>query len=1135
MNSRIANILHHPLLLLFFFVLSCLPSPAATIHVPADQPTIQAGVDASADGDTVLVADGLYTGAGNINVLISGKAITLLSETGPQSTIIDCQGLGRGLTIGPVSSGPVTIEGFSIINGQAREAEPGLGGGAVYCEEATVILDTCVLDGNDADYVYSLETSGIGGAMYICSNSDVTLQNCALTSNVAANAEQSALGGAIACFQSTLNILDCTLSDNAANFRYLRADAGFGGALYATESQVHLVSSVISGNGAYADGDYGGFAWGGGIYASWSSVVIDDCEFIDNFADVDSPYGVSSSGGGIAILFSSSSLTVNRSIFALNVLWNQEESYGGAIYSSAQSCSINDSLFTENFADQIHAGNLVMNGCTVANGDPSHFYTTPPAGGIYCGDGSIRNSIIWNNLEPQLLISGDVSVTYSAIEGGWPGKGNIDADPLLTNGPDGTCYLGQTAAGQPLDSPCVDAGDPSAAIAEGTTRTDSVQDSGVLDMGYHHAPSSGGLYLCQFPGHLEFEIDFGGPLTAEALVELQPCMGGALEWTVASDVPWMSLTPESGISSGDPVPVTVNIDATGLPQGSYTGTISIEAADALNSPQSVPVAIAVGNIEIDHDPASMSFFEVLNQEPVEDKILEVWNGDLFVLDWTVSSDAPWLTLDPASGQSTGEHDPVTVHVDSSGLSAGDHQATITIADPAAVNSPQQIDVLFRLREHVIGYAPDSFSFHCSFAGPPPPGQQLEVWNAGYDSLMYYHLSEDASWLTISPTSGWSSGEHDVIQLSVDPSGLGPGSYPATITITSAFATNTPQLVPVTLHVERPCLVAGPGPHRDNPAVVRIFPPEQDAAAVGEFTAYATPRYGANVGSANLDGDPLDEILTGPGPGEIYGPHVRGFEVNGTPMPGLSFLAYGTNKFGVNVTGGELDGDSYDEIITGAGPGAVFGPHVRAFDYDGTPGVTPVPGVSFFAYGTPKWGVNVAAGDIDGDGYDEILTGPGPGAVYGPHVRGWNVDGGAAAAIPGVSFLAYGTNKFGVNVTAGDVDGDGIDEIVTGAGPGAVFGPHVRGWNYDGATVAPLPGYSFFAWQTAPLTHGVNVFAGTDLNDDGRDELVAGRGPAPNADTEVKVFTYDGVTVSLWISLEAYPGLSQGTNVAAGRF
>jgi len=135
----------------------------------------------------------------------------------------------------------------------------------------------------------------------------------------------------------------------------------------------------------------------------------------------------------------------------------------------------------------------------------------------------------------------------------------------------------------------------------------------------------------------------------------------------------------------------------------------------------------------------------------------------------------------------------------------------------------------------------------------------------------------------------------------------------------------------------------------------------------------------------------------------------------------------------------------------------------------------------------------------------------------------------------VSFLAYGTNKYGVNVTAGDIDGDGIDEIVTGAGPGTVFGPHVRGWNYDGTAVTSLPGYSFFAWQTAPLTHGVNVFSGADLNEDGRDELVAGRGPALNADTEVKVFTYRDGTLRQWISFIAYPELFRGAHIAAGKF
>ncbi len=131
------------------------------------------------------------------------------------------------------------------------------------------------------------------------------------------------------------------------------------------------------------------------------------------------------------------------------------------------------------------------------------------------------------------------------------------------------------------------------------------------------------------------------------------------------------------------------------------------------------------------------------------------------------------------------------------------------------------------------------------------------------------------------------------------------------------------------------MVTGPGPAYENPPLVRVFPPEQDAVHEYEFEAYGPDHYGVNVTCGDVNGDLLDEILTGAGPGEIYGPHVRGFEVDGTPLPGLSFLAYGTNKYGVNVAAGDIDGDGFDEIITGAGPGAVFGPHVRGWDYDGT--------------------------------------------------------------------------------------------------------------------------------------------------------------------------------------------------------
>ena len=315
------------------------------------------------------------------------------------------------------------------------------------------------------------------------------------------------------------------------------------------------------------------------------------------------------------------------------------------------------------------------------------------------------------------------------------------------------------------------------------------------------------------------------------------------------------------------------------------------------------------------------------------------------------------------------------------------------------------------------------------------------------------------------------------------------------------------------------ILTGPGPGPDNPPEVRGFIPGNDTAVIS-FTAYGVDKYGVNIASGRIDTEPGDEIITGPGPGAVFGPQVRAFTSTGTAVTGASFLAYGTNKYGVNVSAGDLDGDGRDEFVTGAGPGAVYGPHVRGFSLDGAV-VSPVPGVSYFAYGTPKWGVNVTCGDLDGDGYDEIVTGAGPGAVYGPHVRGWNVDGGATAAIPGVSYLAYGTNKYGVNVACGDIDGDGMDEIITGPGPSIVFGPHVRGWNVDGGTASPIPGISFFAYDTSE--YGLEVGAG-DLDGDGIDEILTAPGPGPGFAARVRGWNYDGVALTAMggIDFLAYP-------------
>ena len=149
-----------------------------------------------------------------------------------------------------------------------------------------------------------------------------------------------------------------------------------------------------------------------------------------------------------------------------------------------------------------------------------------------------------------------------------------------------------------------------------------------------------------------------------------------------------------------------------------------------------------------------------------------------------------------------------------------------------------------------------------------------------------------------------------------------------------------------------------------------------------------------------------------------------------------------------MAAGDVNGDGTADIITGAGPGG--GPQVKVFN-----GVNLGLHKSFFAFNSNfTGGVYVAAGDVNGDGKADIITGAGPGG--GPHVSVF--DGGSNQLLH--SFFAFSSNfQGGVRVAAGDVNGDGRADIITGAGPGG--GPHVR--VFDSQNLSLL--HSFFAYNS----------------------------------------------------------------------
>ena len=307
-----------------------------------------------------------------------------------------------------------------------------------------------------------------------------------------------------------------------------------------------------------------------------------------------------------------------------------------------------------------------------------------------------------------------------------------------------------------------------------------------------------------------------------------------------------------------------------------------------------------------------------------------------------------------------------------------------------------------------------------------------------------------------------------------------------------------------------------GPHVRVLRVRAGAPPDE----VASFYAY-DPAFsgGVFVACGDVTGDGRAEVITGADAGG--GPHVRAISIDGSTLTEVaSFYAYDPAFIGgVHVAVGDITGDGIAEIITGAGAGG--GPHVRAISIDGST-LTEV--ASFYAY-DPAFlgGVHVAAGDITGDGIAEIITGAGPGG--GPHVRAISIDGSTLTEVAG--FYAYDPAFFGgVHVAAGDITGDGVAEIITGAGPAG--GPHVRAISMqsDGALIEAV---SFYAYDPA-FPGGVYVGA-SDVDGDGIAEIVTGAGAAGGP--HVRVLRLGGGTLSEVTSFYAYdPAFVGGVRVAS---
>jgi subtilisin family serine protease len=282
---------------------------------------------------------------------------------------------------------------------------------------------------------------------------------------------------------------------------------------------------------------------------------------------------------------------------------------------------------------------------------------------------------------------------------------------------------------------------------------------------------------------------------------------------------------------------------------------------------------------------------------------------------------------------------------------------------------------------------------------------------------------------------------------------------------------------------------------------------------GGFMAYGSSfTGGVYVAVGDVDGNGCDEIITGAGAGG--GPHVRVFGSDGgLRAQGFAYASGFTG--GVRVGAGDVDGDGRDEIITGPGPGG--GPHLKVFDVSG--GSLKLRN-EFMAY-NPAFtgGIFVAGGDVGGTNDNaEIITGPD--RTGGPHVRVFTTGGSVVAET-----LVYAASfTGGVRVGTVEVDGGSRVELVTGAGSGG--GPHVRVFDIVGASFGPKS--SFFAFAPG-FTGGIFVGGAEVISGSSRQEIMAGAGPGGGP--HVRVFNGGGSVLASFFAYSS--GFGGGVRVAGG--
>jgi hypothetical protein len=493
--------------------------PGVTIRGEGNNVSIITG----ADSDTVVRAYGVAIGRDAVLegvTIIAGKSFTgggidIRGGASPviRGNLITANNAGSSESYG----GGIFVSGGSplIVANTFTKNHSAYGGGAIAIwDGSTAVVDSNYFEDNKADQY--------GGALNITRSSPTITGNTIIsntafygagvdmyesapefTNNIIRQNIANALGGGVylrngsapSIFANSflsntayyygggLYMDRSTASVSGNTFQYNEADTG--GGIYIDRSSATVARNIITNNIASYHG--------GGVHIHNSSATVDNNNIISNVATI--------GGGGMGVDGHSWPTIINNTLAN-----NAVGMFGGAVYIEGAAPSFINNMIARN-SSSIQAGGIYVENATplISNNTIAYNNQGGSGEGIYLAARScptITNNIIIGNsfgiwsiapLRPEdanpVITHNDVWNNRSGNIVGVPAANNISADPLFIRGRDGAFYLSQKGAGQPQNSPALDAGTETAddlGLGERTTAVQDIPDANVVDLGYHY-------------------------------------------------------------------------------------------------------------------------------------------------------------------------------------------------------------------------------------------------------------------------------------------------------------------------------------------------------------------------------------------------------------------------------------------------------------------------------------------------------------------------------------------------------------------------------------------------------------------------------------------------------------------------